>query len=95
MTHRMMPPSSGFFNPITIGGNTYSCAAGGFVDVPDHIADVMAANGWTRGADGGANTTANRPASPKLNQTFLDTSLGYVIKWDGKTWRNPTTGAAV
>jgi len=95
MTHRVMPPSSGFYNPIPVGGITYACAVNSTLDVPDHVADVMVANGWTRAADGGANTTANRPVAPKINQTFVDTTLGYVIKWDGKAWRNPVTGAAV
>jgi hypothetical protein len=26
---------------------------------------------------------------------FFDTTLGYLIKFDGSTWRNPATGAAV
>jgi hypothetical protein len=95
MTHRVMPPSSGFYNPITVNGATYSCAANGTLDVPDHVADVMVANGWVRCGDTGANTTANRPANPRVGQTFLDTTLGYVIKWDGKAWRNPVTGVAV
>ncbi len=96
MTHRVMPPSSGFGNPITHpSGNVYTCASGSTLDVPDHVADFLVANGWTRAADTGANTTANRPVPTKVGQTFLDTTLGYVIKWDGKVWRNPTTGAAV
>jgi hypothetical protein len=26
---------------------------------------------------------------------FFDTTLGYVIMWDGATWRNPSTGNSV
>lgn len=95
MTHRMTPPASGFYNPMTINGVVYSCAAGATIDVPNHVADVMKANGWMVAADAGADTTANRPAAIKVGQTFLDTTLGYTIKWDGKVWRNPVTGAAV
>lgn len=95
MTHRVTPPSSGFYNPIAINGVTYTCAAGGTLDVPNHVADIMKANGWQSAADSGADTTVNRPVATKIGQTFLDTTLGYVIKWDGKVWRNPNTGAAV
>ena len=93
MTHRMMPPPSGFYNPITVFGNSYTCAANGTIDVPDHVAVVMVANGWVKAADTGADVTANRPVPTKIGQTFLDTTLGYLIKWDGKAWRNATTGA--
>ena len=95
MTHRLMPPTSGFYNPITIFGVTYSCAANSTIDVPDHVAQVMAANGWLKSSETGADTTANRPVATKVGQTFLDTTLGYLIKWDGKVWRNATTGVAV
>jgi len=95
MTQRVSPPSSGFYNPMTINGVQYSCAVGSTIDVPNHVADTMKANGWQSSSDSGADTTANRPIATKVGQTFLDTTLGYVIKWDGKVWRNPNTGAAV
>ena len=93
--HRMIPPASGFYNPITINGTVYTCAANATIDAPDHVALVLKANGWVMGADTGADTTANRPVPIKIGQTFFDTTLGYTIKWDGKVWRNPSTGAAV
>ena len=51
-------------------------------------------------------TTAQRPvlgvdndvmAAPQLPAGFhyLDTTLGYLVVWDGASWRNPATGAAV
>lgn len=95
MTHRLSPPSSGFYNPITLNGVTYQCAAGSTLDVPDHIADILEANGWSKAAAGGAGATAARPASPKMKHTFLDTTLGYVVQWNGKAWVNPATGASV
>ena len=100
MTNRMIPPSNGSFNPITINGKVYSCAANGTIDVPDHIADVMAANGWVKVAAGGADVTANRPTAAttpglKPGYHFHDTTLGLTIVWDGKVWRNPNTGAQV
>ena len=94
MTHRIMPPPVGApFNPITLGGIVYQCAQGATLDVPDHIADLLAANGWTKCADTGANSSARRPANPKKNQTFLDTTLGLVIKWNGNNWINPVNGS--
>lgn len=95
MTHRMIPPSNGFYNPITVFDKSYGCAAGGTVDVPDNVAEIMKANGWTPAGDTGAGASAARPANARVGQTFLDTTLGYVVKWDGKVWRNPATGAAV
>lgn len=95
MTHRLSPPASGFYNPVTVNGISYSAAAGATIDVPDHVADVLKANGWTASSDTGVGTTAARPVPSKVGQTFLDTTLGYTIKWDGKVWRNPSTGAAV
>lgn len=93
-THRMMPPASGP-TTIIVNGRTYSCAVGSTIDVPDFDGAIMAANGWVLASVGGAGTTANRPASPLKGAEFHDTTLGYTIKYDGKTWRNPSTGAAV
>lgn len=54
----------------------------------------MRANGWVTAATGGVGATAARPATPAKNQQFHDTTLGYNIVFDGKVWRNPTSGAA-
>jgi len=93
MTMRIMPPANGA--TTTVNGRTYTCAAGSTVDVPDHDALVLESNGWTLVAQHGANTTALRPTNPVKNSTYLDTTLGFVIKFDGKVWRNPVSGAAV
>ncbi len=66
------------------------------VDMPDDDARIAGANGWLRVANGVGATTA-RPAWT-LDQdgfTFLDTTLGFIIVWDGQSWRNPLTGAVV
>jgi hypothetical protein len=94
-THRMMPPADGLHGTITVNGRTYTCALGATVDVPDVDGLVMAANGWTLASVGGAGTTTSRPANPKKGDEFHDTTLGYTIRYDGKAWRNPTSGAAV
>ena len=99
-THRLMPPSNGQ-NTTVVNGRTYVCTLGSTIDVPDFDADILESNGWTRTTSGGIGTTAQRPilnqaggtAPKELN--YYDTTLGYVIVYDGKTWRNPSTGAAV
>lgn len=96
MTTRVLPPADGLHNTISIFGRTYTCAADGFLDVPDDDAAVMTANGWQHAGHGGSvGATAARPAWTKneRGRTFLDTTLGYLIIWDGQNWRNPTTGA--
>ena len=63
----------------------------------DHA--ILSANGWTWVDQSG--TTAQRPTgtlgqyNANEGSTFFDTSLGYVIKYAGGAWRNPSTGAAV
>lgn len=93
-TQRVSPPSDGR-NSLTFNGRTYSCAVGSTIDVPDFDALVLIANGWTAASSHGADVTANRPANPKRGMTYLDTTLGAVISFDGKRWRNPLTGAIV
>lgn len=91
---RMMPPATGSTS-ITVNGRSYSCAVGASIDVVDHDAGVLEANGWTASAPGGVGATTLRPANPSKGLAFHDSTLGYTIVWDGKTWRNPATGAAV
>ena len=94
-THRLIPPGGPGTNPITVNGRTYSCAAGSTIDVPDFDAQVLMANGWSTAAAGGAGLTANRPANPTKGMQFHDTTLNSTVVYDGRTWRNPKTGAAV
>jgi hypothetical protein len=90
---RVLPPANGPFS-MTFALRTYSCPAGSSLDVPDFDARVLIANGWTKTADGVGATSA-RPIQPQLHQSFHDTTLGHVIVWDGKTWRDPANGQAV
>lgn len=94
MTHRLMPPSSGS-TTISANGRTWTCAVGSTIDVPDQDMAVMTANGWLSAAPGGCGATASRPATPAKGLMFHDTTLGYNVIHDGKTWRNPTSGASV
>jgi hypothetical protein len=97
---RMLPPGNGNYGTLTINGRSYTAALGSYCDMPSFDARVAEANGWTKGdVPGNADVTANRPSAPTNNmyvgKTFLDTTLGYLIVWDGVLWRNPDSGAAV
>lgn len=94
MNIRVMPPASGTTSH-TVNGRTYSAAVGTTLDVPDFDAQVLMANGWTAVATGGVGTTTQRPVNPSKQTQFHDNTLGYVIVYDGKSWRNPATGAVV
>lgn len=95
MTMQVMPPADGNHGTILVNGRSYTCALGSVISVPDQDGAVMIANGWTAASVGGSGATAARPASPKQGAEFHDSTLGYVIRFDGKNWRNPNTGAAV
>jgi len=94
-TMRLMPPSGNFNNPINVNGRIYSCAANATLDVPDFDAAILQANGWTVTAAGGSGVTTARPAKPTINMQFHDTTLGKIVIWDGKNWRDYSSGAAV
>ncbi len=91
--HNMIPPASE--GSTRVNGRLYTCAAGSVISVLDFDADVLEANGWLKVASTGAGATAARPTSPRKGDSFHDSTLGYNIVWDGKEWRNPTSGAAV
>ncbi|MEW5882275.1 MAG: hypothetical protein AB1761_17775 [Pseudomonadota bacterium] len=101
MTTRMLPPTDAGKRRMTVNGRSYVGTLGTVYDVPDHDADALEANGWTRVEAVG--TTAERPnftatpagAALSAGRRFLDTTVGALIVWDGATWRNPATGAAV
>lgn len=91
-----MHPSSTARN-ITVNGRVYVATAGAPVTAPDHDAAVLSANGWINAAgveSAGSGATTARPTSPKRGDTYNDTTLGYVVLYDGTTWRHHATGAA-
>lgn len=100
---RMFPPGDGRHQTIKANGRPYTMSPGGFVDVPDHDARVLQANGWTRAGGAGCfvGPTSARPAPSagvplQPGQVYIDTTLGAVINWDPPGgWRNVMTGAVV
>ena len=92
MTKRVYAPIGG--HQTQINGITYQVAEGASIDVPDDIANILVANGYTQAA-GSVSTTIARPAKPTKGATLHDTTLGINILFDGKNWRNPATGAIV
>ncbi|HYA07496.1 MAG TPA: hypothetical protein VEF90_16545 [Xanthobacteraceae bacterium] len=87
----LMPPKSS--KTTVVNGRSYSCATGSTITVPDFDAQVLIANGWVPVATTG--TTAQRPANPYVGQLYHDTTLGYVICYEGAAWRNPASGSSV
>ena len=97
-TYRMLPPGDGRHPTIVVSGRTYTAALGSYVDVVgSDDANALEANGWSRGSRNATGTTAQRPAPSTIwwNYSYLDTTLGKVIVWDGFNWRDPATAAVV
>jgi hypothetical protein len=93
-TLRLMPPA-GRANTITVNGRSYTCAFGSTIDVPQFDAAVMVANHWVVASPGGVGATAARPAAKNRSDQFQDTTTGGMAVWDGLSWRDCYTGAAV
>lgn len=97
MTTRVHPPANAS-SAIHVFGRTYNPTLG-VQDVPDPDAQVLIANGWINAASGsttsGSGATTSRPKNPFKYQTFLDSTLGVVIIFNGKNWINSITGAVV
>lgn len=94
MTTRVLPPN-GVATTTIANTRSYTCAADAYLDVPDHDALVLEANGWSVAAHGGVGATATRPVNPTKNMVFFDSTLGYTIKWTGKSWVSPNNGNVV
>jgi hypothetical protein len=95
---RLHPPIFPVQQQLVVHGRRYSGTPGTPVDVPDFDAGPLEANGWTRVAEVGPTTARPRyraDGQPLLRgQTYLDTTLGAIVQWDGASWRN-ASGAAV
>lgn len=100
MTQRLMPPVNGLNNPFNMEDRVYQCSPGSTIDVPDTggfflDAPTLISNGWVPCSTSGVGVTAARPSDLSATSTFIDTTLGALVVYDGATWRNPVTGAAV
>jgi len=95
MNIRMLPSTTGN-NSHTVNKRTITAAVGSFQDVPDFDAAPLNANGWTAIGNSVGATTA-RPTGAVVFRGWLhiDTTLGFIIVWDGSSWRNPANAAAV
>jgi len=89
---QMLPPASGASTKVN--GRLYAAQPGAVVVAPDHDAAELEANGWVKVAQA-AGTTAQRPQNPPVGYEFHDQTLAKNIRFDGKTWRDPATGAGV
>ena len=106
-TQRMLPivvPTAALSGKsCNTNGRLQSAVAGTTADVVAQDSNILEANRWF--AVGGPNcvgvgTTALRPTNTPENNiqptsTYVDTTLGAISVFDGTTWRNPVTGAAV
>lgn len=104
-TQRMLPVESGNgysqqAKTITVNGRVYTYADGQTYDVPPQDVDVLSANGWFQVGGPlcvGVGATTARPTTGLFpGASYVDTTLGYIVVFDGRDeWRNPVTGAAV
>jgi hypothetical protein len=92
MTTRVFPPAY-VASPCSANGRTYASPIGTPVDVADADAYVLGANNWTVLAPSGP--TSGRIAVRGAGSLYFDNTLASLIIFDGVTWRNPATGAAV
>lgn len=95
---RVLPPNSSIgTSHATVNGRTYTCALGSSLDVPDFDGNALVANGWITIGNRGAGTTVQRLAltNVKKGDTWMDSTLGYVVIFDGAAWRNPNDATSV
>jgi hypothetical protein len=105
MKIRLLPPINPALQTTSVQGRIYSGTPGSVVDIEHRQpggardADELMIRGWTKIAPCGP--TAERPSGsfgdfPALEgRFFYDTTIDALIVFDGDTWRNPATGAAV
>lgn len=103
-THRLLPPATRPGNPqvggavtTIVNGRTYTATPGAALDVPDFDSQALVAAGWLFIAESGPTSarpsiasgiTNQYPLAPGLNPRFYDTTVSFLIFWDGVTWRD-------
>jgi hypothetical protein len=82
---------------LTVNGRKYSTTPGNPIAVPDFDAQILVANGWILAAANlgvATGPTSGRPVNPPANTCYQDTTVGFEVMYDGKTWRNKQSGAS-
>ncbi len=84
---------------------SYSATQGQLIDVPGDLAgDAGSLLGYSTSSNTGgpyfvliasSGPTTGRPTYPTPGQSFVDTTVGAVIAYDGASWRNVVTGSIV
>ena len=93
--YTMIPPWSVGTQTTKVNGRSYTCTGGSLLSaIPGFDAHVLEANGWIKTTNAGSGTTAQRPAAPKIGQTFYDSTVGANVIWNGSIWAHSTTGAS-
>ena len=91
---RMLPPQAppgSAFHKMLVEGRLYEVPEGqNYLDVPIEDARVLASNGWFD--LGPVGPTEARPANRLRGYMFTDTSIGLVLLFDGRVWRDFLTG---
>jgi hypothetical protein len=77
---------------VTVGGSTGGVLGvdietnNGPITIGNFASQITLSAPTTLGITGGA--TGARPGSPLLFQSYFDTTLHYLVTWDGSVWRN-------
>ncbi len=102
VSQRMLPRNVDAGQTKVVNGRTYTAVANTPIDVPPQDEAVLIAAGWFRTGGRtcvGVGATSGRPlvGGGKLfhGATYVDTTLGYSVVFDGVNWCNPATGAVV
>jgi hypothetical protein len=90
-------PSATAPTTMVVNGRTYTLAVGATpLVVPDFDAYVLEANGWLFYGKDGCGATTARPAAnpatgtpaPKVGYEYYDTTLNYIVIFNGSSWVN-------
>ena len=104
MTIRMLGKWSNAGQAPTYWGATGVAYSGWVIDAGPSDVLALTAAGWTpiAGVNGnqaalppaqsGSTKSRPLPGAVAAGQTYVDTSLGAVVVWDGAYWRNPLDG---
>jgi hypothetical protein len=92
-------PNAAAVSPVIVNGRAIPASASP-VDDTFEATGSLCGSGWFRVCRVGTTaerptTSAQEPSPAGISMLFLDTTLGYVIVFDGVAWRNPMTGAVV